>query len=68
LIDIGSIAELKGIEVSDGIRIGALTKHAELLASRELHDVLPIFRQAADIIADPQVRNRGTLGGSLANA
>lgn len=68
LIDIGSIAELKGIEVGDGIRIGALTKHAELLASRELHDVLPIFRQAADIIADPQVRNRGTIGGSLANA
>ncbi len=68
LIDIGSIAELKGIEAGDRIRIGALTKHAELLASRELHDVLPIFRQAADIIADPQVRNRGTIGGSLANA
>lgn len=68
LIDIGGIGELKGIEIGDRIRIGALTKHAELLASKELNDVLPIFRQAADIIADPQVRNRGTIGGSLANA
>jgi carbon-monoxide dehydrogenase medium subunit len=39
-----------------------------LLASEPLHDVLPIFRQAANRIADPQVRNRGTIGGSLANA
>jgi carbon-monoxide dehydrogenase medium subunit len=45
-----------------------LTTHAELLASDPLNEVLPIFRQAADIIADPQVRNRGTIGGSLANA
>ena len=68
LIDIGGIDELKGIEVADRIRIGALTTHAELLASESLRKVLPIFRQAADLIADPQVRNRGTIGGSLANA
>lgn len=68
LIDIGGIQELKGIEVGNQIRIGALTTHAELLASKELYDALPIFRQTADIIADPQVRNRGTIGGSLANA
>jgi len=68
LIDIGGISELKGIEVTDRIRIGALTTHAELLASEPLRKVLPIFHQAADLIADPQVRNRGTIGGSLANA
>jgi len=68
LIDISGIDELKGIEVADRIRIGALTTHAELLASTNLREVLPIFHQAADLIADPQVRNRGTIGGSLANA
>ena len=68
LIDIGGIGELKGIEVADRIRIGAMTTHAELLASELLRAVLPIFHQAADLIADPQVRNRGTIGGSLANA
>jgi carbon-monoxide dehydrogenase medium subunit len=68
LIDINGIVELKGIEIGDRIRIGALTTHAELLASKPLQEVLPIFHQAADLIADPQVRNRGTIGGSLANA
>jgi carbon-monoxide dehydrogenase medium subunit len=68
LIDIGGIDELKGIEITNHVRIGALTTHAELLASESLRDVLPIFHQAADLIADPQVRNRGTIGGSLANA
>jgi aerobic carbon-monoxide dehydrogenase medium subunit len=68
LIDICGIDELKGIEVADRIRIGALTTHADLLASEPLQKVLPIFHQAADLIADPQVRNRGTIGGSLANA
>jgi len=68
LIDIGGIDELMGIQVADRIRIGALTTHTELLASESLQKVLPIFHQAADLIADPQVRNRGTIGGSLANA
>jgi carbon-monoxide dehydrogenase medium subunit len=68
LIDIGGIAELKGLEISAGIRIGALTTHAELFASEPLFRELPIFRHAASLIADPQVRNRGTIGGSLANA
>jgi aerobic carbon-monoxide dehydrogenase medium subunit len=68
LIDINGIDELKGIEIADRIRIGGLTTHAELLASKPLREVLPIFHQAADLIADPQVRNRGTIGGSLANA
>jgi len=69
LIDIGGIAEIKGIEISEtGIRIGALASHAELCASEPLYRELPIFRQAGSLIADPQVRNRGTIGGSLANA
>ena len=69
LVDIRGIADLKGISIgNESIRIGALTTHAELLASEPLHEVLPIFRQAANRIADPQVRNRGTIGGSLANA
>ncbi len=68
LIDISGINELKGIEVGERVRIGALTTHAEVLASEPLHEMLPIFRQTADLIADPQVRNRGTIGGSLANA
>jgi carbon-monoxide dehydrogenase medium subunit len=69
LVDIRGIAEMKGIGINDdGIGIGALTTHAELLASEPLHEVLPIFRHAANQIADPQVRNRGTIGGSLANA
>ena len=69
LVDIRGIADLKGISIdNESIRIGALTTHAELLAFEPLHEVLPIFRQAANRIADPQVRNRGTIGGSLANA
>jgi len=69
LVDISGIAELKGIEISEtGIRIGALTTHAELSASEPLYKELPLCRQAASLIADPQVRNRGTIGGSLANA
>jgi carbon-monoxide dehydrogenase medium subunit len=68
LIDIGGIDELKRIEIGEQIRIGALCTHAELLASQPLRRILPIFHQTADLIADPQVRNRGTIGGSLANA
>ena len=69
LIDIGGIDELKGIVIGgDRVTIGALTTHAELLASKTLQKALPIFAEAADLIADPQVRNRGTIGGSLANA
>ena len=69
LIDLNGIAELRGIGIDrDRIKIGALTTHADLLSSDELHKTLPIFREAATVIADPQVRNRGTIGGSLANA
>ena len=66
LIDIGRIAELQGIAVSnDTVRIGALTKHATLASSSE---VPAIMSEAAGWIADPQVRNRGTIGGNIAHA
>jgi carbon-monoxide dehydrogenase medium subunit len=67
LVDIRGIEEIKGITIGDRIRIGALTTHAELLASVPLQQVLPIFHQTADPIADPQVRHRGTIGGSLSD-
>lgn len=68
LIDIRGLSELKGVTLGERIRIGALTTHAELLANDALHEAAPIFREAANVIADPQVRNRGTIGGALANA
>jgi aerobic carbon-monoxide dehydrogenase medium subunit len=68
LIDISRIDELKGVAIGDQIRIGALTRHAELVSSEPLQRVLPIFQRAANVVGDPQVRNRGTIGGSLANA
>ena len=52
----------------DEVRIGALTRHRELLESDELAAAFPIFRDAERVIADPVVRNRGTLGGSLCQA
>lgn len=69
LIDIGRIAELKGITVSDGrVRIGALTTHAELAASKTLETACPMLAEAAAQIGDAQVRNCGTIGGNVAHA
>lgn len=69
LVDINKIADLKGIKRQDGtITIGALTTHAEIELSEELKDVLPILHEAATVVGDPMVRNRGTFGGSLAHA
>ncbi|WP_250002894.1 xanthine dehydrogenase family protein subunit M [Actinoplanes sp. M2I2] len=70
LIDINPLhAELGYIRVGAGeVRIGALTRHRELLESDELAAAFPIFRDAERVIADPVVRNRGTLGGSLCQA
>ncbi|MCL4295918.1 MAG: xanthine dehydrogenase family protein subunit M [Anaerolineae bacterium] len=66
LIDIGRISELKGISASNGsIRIGALTPHALIAASA---DVPAVLAEAAGMIGDPQVRNRGTIGGNIAHA
>ena len=70
LIDINDLHSELGYIVSDPgqIRIGALTRHRELYESDELAAAFPIFRDAERVIADPVVRNRGTLGGSLCQA
>lgn len=69
LVDIGRIAELKGVTVKDGtVRIGALTTHAELAASAALGEHCPALAEAAARVGDPAVRNRGTIGGNVAHA
>lgn len=69
LIDIGRIADLKGIKLGGtGIRIGALTTHAEIASSQALATVCPILPEAAGQIGDPLVRNCGTIGGNVAHA
>ena len=68
LIDLGQIAELRGIERSgDTITIGAMTKHAEVANSAEVKEAIPALAEMAELIGDPHVRNRGTIGGSIAN-
>jgi carbon-monoxide dehydrogenase medium subunit len=69
LVDLGAIAELKGI-TSDakGLRIGAMTTHAGVAASADVKKAIPALAELAEGIADPMVRNMGTLGGSVANA
>lgn len=68
LIDLGGIAELVGITVSDSeVTIGAMTTHAAVGASIELRSAIPALAELAAHIGDPAVRNRGTLGGSIAN-
>ena len=69
LIDINDLSELDFIREQDGeIRIGALTRHVDLLKSELLAERFPLFRDAESVIADPVVRNRGTIGGSLCQA
>jgi aerobic carbon-monoxide dehydrogenase medium subunit len=69
LVDINDLAELAYIrEQDDEIRIGALTRHVDLLKSELLAERFPVFRDAETVIADPVVRNRGTIGGSLCQA
>jgi len=69
LIDIARIPELAGIRTSGGrIEIGAGTVHHDVATSSLLQQACPMLSEAAASIGDPQVRNRGTLGGSLAHA
>jgi aerobic carbon-monoxide dehydrogenase medium subunit len=69
LIDINDLGELAYIrEEGDELAIGALTRHRELLENERLATAFPLFRDAERVIADPVVRNRGTIGGSLCQA
>jgi carbon-monoxide dehydrogenase medium subunit len=69
LIDIGGLDELRGIRVHDGhIHIGALTTHGEIARSQEVQDGNSLLAEVAGGIGDPQVRNRGTIGGNIAHA
>jgi carbon-monoxide dehydrogenase medium subunit len=69
LIDINDLTELDYIsDGGDHIGIGALTRHATLLRSDLLNREFRLFREAEEVIADPVVRNRGTIGGSLCQA
>ncbi len=68
LIDISALADLKGIRVDGGkVHIGAMTTHATVAAARDVQQAIPALADLAGRIGDRQVRNRGTLGGSLAN-
>ena len=68
VVDISAIAELQGITVAGGtVTIGAGTTHAAVAASKEIQAAIPALADLASHIGDRQVRNRGTLGGSLAN-
>jgi aerobic carbon-monoxide dehydrogenase medium subunit len=69
IIDIGRIAELRGIAAEgSAVRIGSLTTHAELAASADLRRAAPALAEAAALVGDPAVRNRGTIGGNIAHA
>jgi carbon-monoxide dehydrogenase medium subunit len=70
VVDIGRIGGLRGITVNgDGsVAIGALTTYQDLLDSQELKQAFPIIAETANVVGDPQVRARGTLGGSLAHS
>ena len=69
IVDIGDLTELRGIAVTgDRLRIGALTRHVDLLNSPEIATHVPLLSEAVTHVAHPAIRNRGTIGGSLAHA
>ena len=69
LVDVARIDALHGVRVQDGaLVIGAATTHAEVATSAEVREHSPLLAHAAGLVGDPQVRNRGTIGGSLAHA
>ena len=69
LVDLGGIAELKGVKAEGaGITIGAMTTHSDVHRSAEVQKAIPALASLAGGIGDPQVRNRGTIGGSVANS
>jgi carbon-monoxide dehydrogenase medium subunit len=69
LIDIGRVQELAGIRVDgDDLVIGAVTCHADMASSELVQAEAPLLAHAASLVGDPQIRHRGTIGGSLAHA
>jgi aerobic carbon-monoxide dehydrogenase medium subunit len=69
LVDINDLTGLATISVVDGwLRLGTLVRHAELLASAQVGALVPVLHDAERVIADPVVRNRGTVGGSVCQA
>jgi carbon-monoxide dehydrogenase medium subunit len=69
LIDISGVAELAGIAVDgDELVIGAATRHADVAGSALIRSDAPLLAHAASLVGDPQIRHRGTIGGSLAHA
>ena len=69
LVDAGDVEEMRGIALDAGVlRIGAMTRHAELAASADVAKHAPLISQAIPHIGHPAIRNRGTLGGSLCHA
>ncbi len=68
IIDMGKLDDLRGIKVdAKGVTIGAMTRHADVATSAEVAKAIPALAALAGGIGDPAVRNRGTLGGSVAN-
>lgn len=69
LIDLSALSELCGINVAnDVVEVGAFTRHAEIVRHQQLQQKLPVLAELAGLIGDGQVRNRGTIGGSIANS
>jgi carbon-monoxide dehydrogenase medium subunit len=69
LVDIGELSELRGIACEgDSLRIGALTRHVDVMRSPEIAAHAPLLTEAIAHVAHPAIRNKGTLGGSLAHA
>ena len=68
VVDLNGIKELAGIKVEgNGVTIGGMTRHADVASSADVKDAIPALAYLAGHIGDPQVRNRGTMGGSVAN-
>ncbi|MEM7568373.1 MAG: xanthine dehydrogenase family protein subunit M [Pseudomonadota bacterium] len=69
IVDLNSVPELAGVTVSDNaVKIGAMTRHAHVAANAEVKAAIPALAYLAGNIGDPMVRNRGTMGGSVANS
>ena len=68
VVDLGGLKELAGVKIEgDAVVIGGMTKHGDVATSADVKKVIPALADLAGHIGDPQVRNRGTMGGSVAN-